>query len=726
MSGAIPPGYHRRVAPGRRTGTVDRPVIGASWAVPIAVGVASVAALASVGGSGGPLLGPASVAAAVLAGAAVAGPWLVAAFGYGRLAGVPLLGSDAVSGPARFAIGLSIVLAAGHLAGLLGWLNTVGAWAVASPGLGAAAWSITRGRRVARCRRPRARRARWDVVALRSIAAVSLAVGIVAASNPPGWLWGSEYGGYDALSYHLPLPRQWLEMGRVWPVRTNVYSFLPSHLEAAFAMGGALTAAPVGRGDLLAGGGWRLLGIQQFHLALLVITAWLTARAARTLARSCGVPIVARGTVAAAAGALVIVTPWSVVVGSLAYNEMGVTALAAGALLVALDRRAVRQRRVWMSGSAAGWLVGLASGVKPTALLLVGPVVGVSLLWRRRAGAWPALVGAGVIAGLGALAPWLMRNWMETGNPVFPFADGLLGTGHWTEAQHARWDAAHSAELGAVDRLRLAVWTDPEAGGGAPAVERHRGMSNPQWGLLWPAAAAGVAALSARLRTRGAAGVLGLGLAGGLVVWLGLTHIQSRFLVPLLVPAAIAAGLGVGVGVGRGRGGAGPVGAAALLVLCVWQASASVVLFLGQREGRPNALLAIGPAFFTGEGLPADLAADTPERYVNRLLPEGSRVLLVGGATPLYFEASVVSSTTWDRTPLHAVADERVSRWSGRLMDLGVTHALVDFAELARLRSSGYWDERLSDERLRAWLRSGAEAVREWPGSGRVLFELRR
>ena len=692
--------------------------------------------LASVGGSGGPVIGIASVAAAALAGAAIAGPWLAAAYGYGRLIGVPLLGrcygGGRASAPGRFAVGAAVMLALGHLIGVLGLLTPAGAWAVVLPGAGAAVWSIARDRRGGRARPARPARTRWVVVAVRSVAAVALAVGIVAASNPPGWLWGSEFGGYDALSYHLPLPREWLRDGRIWPTRASVYSFLPSHLEAAYAVGSALTFAPVGEGDLLAGGGWRLLGIQQFHLAFLVVTAWLTARAARGFAALSGVAVRARGVIGAAAGALVIATPWPVVVGSLAYNELGVTAMAAGALVIALDRRrngAVRGAAV--RGGAVGWLVGIASGVKPTALLLIGPVAGLALLWKRTPRAWVALVGVGMVAGVVALSPWLVRNGMATGNPVFPFADGLLGTGHWTAAQHERWDAAHTAGGGAIERLRLGVWTDPaattEGGVGAPAVERHRGMSNPQWGLLWPAVGAGLVVLCAARRTRGAGVVLGGGLAAGLVAWLWLTHIQSRFLVPLVVPASIVVALAMGAGGWRGRGFV-RTGLVFWLVvgLIVWQAAATVTIFLSQRDGRANLLLGVGPAFYTGEGLPAGVVGDSPARYVNRRLPDDARVLLVGGATPLYFERPMVYATAWDRSPLHALLDDPARGWSGRLIDMGITHALVDFSELSRLRASGYLDERLTPGAVRAWLEVGAEAVREWPGSGRVLFELRR
>ncbi|MEZ6319149.1 MAG: hypothetical protein R3B49_10435 [Phycisphaerales bacterium] len=67
------------------------------------------------------------------------------------------------------------------------------------------------------------------------IVAVPIGVLVVACASPAGWLWDSEFGGFDALAYHLELPQEWMQRaGRVWPVDHNVYSYLPSYVEAAY------------------------------------------------------------------------------------------------------------------------------------------------------------------------------------------------------------------------------------------------------------------------------------------------------------------------------------------------------------------------------------------------------------------------------------------------------------------------------------------------------------
>jgi len=46
----------------------------------------------------------------------------------------------------------------------------------------------------------------------------TIAIVILAACSAPGWLWATEFGGYDVLSYHLQLPREWYDAGRIVPL----------------------------------------------------------------------------------------------------------------------------------------------------------------------------------------------------------------------------------------------------------------------------------------------------------------------------------------------------------------------------------------------------------------------------------------------------------------------------------------------------------------------------
>jgi hypothetical protein len=85
-----------------------------------------------------------------------------------------------------------------------------------------------------------------------------------------------------------------------------------------------------------------------------------------------------------------------------------------------------------------GILAGLAGGSKIMGLLIPALVgLGVlAVLFRRRAALGRA---AGVSLTYGALvlvllSPWYVRNWVETGNPLFPFGQKLFAGAHWSVA----------------------------------------------------------------------------------------------------------------------------------------------------------------------------------------------------------------------------------------------------------------------------------------------------
>lgn len=75
---------------------------------------------------------------------------------------------------------------------------------------------------------------------------IGLACGIllVAAAVPPGMLWSTEFGGYDALSYHLQVPREWLVAGSMRPLEHLAYAGLPNFVEGAFMHLMALRSDP--------------------------------------------------------------------------------------------------------------------------------------------------------------------------------------------------------------------------------------------------------------------------------------------------------------------------------------------------------------------------------------------------------------------------------------------------------------------------------------------------
>lgn len=548
------------------------------------------------------------------------------------------------------------------------------------------------------------------------------AVLLVASASPPGWLWTSEAGGYDALSYHLQLPMEWARApeeggaGRLRPLEHNVYSYLPGYVEAVYLhvnamLGGGLSGGgrPVG---LLGMQGLGLLVCHFIHAGMALLGAALTGRAAWMLLTGAGLvrhAAWAGGLSAAAA----ITTPWLIVVGSLAYNEAGVVLLFAGAILAAGDELATP----WRRGLAVGLLVGAACGCKPTALYLIGPTAGLLLLAWLPGRARGVATLACVVGGALAFGPPLVRNALAGGNPVFPAGTAVFGRAHWTPEQVARFRAAHAPD--APPLAQLARLLDTRGDPGAPlAPDRQpRGLFHEQWSVLFPAGLIGLGLMLLRPGLRAAAGIMLLGIAGAAGWWAVASHGQSRFLLPLVVPLSIALGCAAAVLAGdratirRGallgvrRVGVVVVGSVPLLMSATaWS------IFLVERGGMPNLMLATWAEPWLGESLRRELLAlDEPWRwavidesetirsrppqvYVNLLVDPTQTVYLLGDATPLYFTGRVLYHTTWDRSPLGDAVErfpEAPAAWRRALHQRGVRWVLHNPRELERLWASG-------------------------------------
>jgi hypothetical protein len=733
--------------------------------------IAGVIALSCVGLMPGTdrWLGPFSALSLLLYAGSIAGAYLLGAFGLGRPLAALLAPRSTNTLWIQLGLGLAAMLWLSHALGVLGLLSGPGmrpraiGWGAVGVGALLAADQVVRGP---------LRPERWPVIpASAMLWAPGLALLAVAASNPPGGVWSSgssEFGAFDALSYHLQLPKEWAAGTRVWPTDHNVYSYLPSLVEAAYLhlgtmmVGSPNVADPVDR--MLGGEGNWVIACQYLHAGLAALGSLLTARAAWMLARRCDAPERSATALGIVAGAFVLCTPWVLVTSSLPYNEAGMLALGAAGALIALDT----DLAPWARGAAAGLAVGVACGCKPTALFMVGPLVGLLLVGHERMCRLPGLIGAGVVAGLSAIGPWLARNWLACGNPVFPFAPGIFGSGRWTPEQIERHARNHHAppEVGVGERIGRLFSED--------------GLRHGQWGIALVVVALALAAAIAWPKSRRAGVLLGLALAVQAACWMMLTHLQSRFLLPMLTTGSLLVALG-GSGlvawVGRSGRGAGAGGrmrglaTAAIVVLALAplsQAVRSTTLFLEQNAGMPNRLLFLGVGVLTGLSGESSLAsaraseraqvlADAgPIQYVNLGIrpqtTEDAGVYLLGDSTPLYYlgatgdeggsgrasgSSPVVYATTWD-TPLLARADEGgkrdPDRWSAYLRRRGIRYVLVNFEELHRLiDTSRYYDPSISMATVTDWIASPGShlrSVRAWrePGMGALrgleLFEI--
>jgi len=219
---------------------------------------------------------------------------------------------------------------------------------------------------------------------------------------------------WDGLSYHLAAPAIWLREGRIGYIPFMHHSNFPFVIEMQY-----LWAMGVGMG---AG------GAKVFHWATLLITLW----GILAFARRAGFA----GTWAAASFVAVPVVLWE---STVAYADLATTAYTLLCLLAAWNAAAeedVSIRRRWLV--LAGLMGGLALGTKMTALGSVG-LLALLLLWemvRRRQVRFAEIAGCVVLAVLVG-APWYLKTYIYTGNPVYPFFYEIFGGRNWT-AENAR------------------------------------------------------------------------------------------------------------------------------------------------------------------------------------------------------------------------------------------------------------------------------------------------
>ena len=514
---------------------------------------------------------------------------------------------------------------------------------------------------------------------------------LVAASVAPGWLWSSEFGGYDALSYHLELPKEWFLLGRaVGPTEGNVYSALPSFVESAFLQ------LMVMRGNPIDGA----YACQWWSVGATLATAFVIARLARGVFGE-GVP----------AALVFLATPWTTVVGTMAYNDMyPCLALATGWLLagpVPSEERRLDAR----TAAALALLAAAAFGAKPSSILFTAlPLAAVAWSVGGRHGGIRNFRHAPLVIGVGLvlLSPWLVRNQLAYGSPTFPFLSGVFGAGPWSAEQLQVFLGAHgrpeASLLPSLSSLAL-VWQQ-WIGYGFGAAPAPNEPWFPLWGLLPLLGIAGILATAKAPAAEGRrwwaliALVMLVLMVGG---WLTATHIKSRFLLPSAVPLALgAAALLRLVAVHWGARWAAGLAVAALLLPAFAFAREPV---RGTLQLGAPALLVDGMGQRTGEMLAKALPELPPEQreaalkqadsafVINYLLPADARLLAVGFSTPFYILRPLSWSTVWDRGAFDRVIDAAPgtpAAWGPRLRAEGFTHVVIDPVMLEVWMRSGW------------------------------------
>ena len=206
----------------------------------------------------------------------------------------------------------------------------------------------------------------------------------------------------DELTHHLAIPALYVRAGRVLEVPFADQAYYPMLLEMFYTP--------------LVAHGWESVA-KLLHLGFGIATAALVFA---YLQGRTSTPV------ALLSALLLISTPTVTVLAASAYVDLGLLFYTAVALIALLRWSETRRASYFV---IAGLGAGCGASVKYNGVLLIVLLALVVLLLARERG---ALVAVGLSCAFGAISllpmlPWLAKNAMETGNPIFPLFNAALG-----------------------------------------------------------------------------------------------------------------------------------------------------------------------------------------------------------------------------------------------------------------------------------------------------------
>lgn len=519
---------------------------------------------------------------------------------------------------------------------------------------------------------------------LRAGMAIAIAAMVLVAVGPPS--------DWDSLMYHLRVPQQLLDAGRLAVPEDNFHVAL-------------VNAAQFSTLPLVAVGSFSGPAIVQVLMATLVLAATFA------LARRSGL-----GTDGGWVAVLCVLgSPIVLLVAVTARIDVTLMLALVAAHLVALDARETEDLR---TSALLGLLLGIAVATKPQAGAYAVALLPV-MTWRR-ARAARALATTVLVAGCTFL-PWAIKNQLLVGAPFYP-----LGAPGWFQPWLAELYGSRvippSIETSVLEvlpgaRERFSLWTfflDPQR----LTIETEGRWYAPTVALvLLPLAIA-------RVRVRAAAvAVAGVGVAYFVFATVPFGAINLRYLMPAL-PA-----LGVGVAVAvepvlvawRARG------ARILPLVAVMVVVFGSIAALTHRLLQPPVLLrhAFGLAtarevFAAHPDGPVRLLL-APAEAVARHVPASGRVLLVNESRGLAFSRPVLADVLLSNWPFVAQSPAAAAC----LRDTDITHLLVNTRSRQFYRDRGATPRELGDEALTQFRERCVSRIPFANGTAE-LWELRR
>jgi hypothetical protein len=455
---------------------------------------------------------------------------------------------------------------------------------------------------------------------------------------------------YDLQVYHLLAPAQFLKAGSLTHIPWNVQTNSPLALQLTLGMSLVLD------------------GSGQLAKLLYAIFGCLFCAGVFELIRPAG------RRPALLATLFVLCYPEFWIMQTLGVVDM---AIAGFIIFGAIWLRQAVKNQSWEPAILSGIAFGLANGsryqsavltaVFAVAILTEAPRLWRSSSWRRR-----TIAQLAVVAGLALLfvAPWIIRNGVDTGNPVYPLLQATLGGSEWSAVQASQVRAETlGPPLAAFSTMQKFI---------SPVRLLFASPSNGWFGAVLLCGA--LAALVSRRRELMMSASLGL---AGLLVWglirpaAGVALLRYNAAAIVFIVAATGAVLGSG-SLSAMRGPA---------IAVVLAGVSFIVAMFHLQNLIPAAQVLVNPEIWEAireNNVPAWSAFSFANEHLD---PAHNKILVIGETRGFWLQIPYVAPSAFNGPQLDALfgGNSNPEVWRQSLARMGITHLLISYPEFQRL-----------------------------------------
>lgn len=452
---------------------------------------------------------------------------------------------------------------------------------------------------------------------------------------------------YDALVYHLALPKLFLLEGRILPTNNMIFSGVPLGTEMIYGLSLALADERLAK----------------------IVNCGIGVAIALTIYRWCRIR--ANSKCALIGAALFYMSPMVIFENWAAQIELAwtfYTLLSVMALMEATHETdaALSRRRLVLAGMLAGFAV--STKYNALAYLIVLPI---PLLQRTADGRhdMAAFVRRTMMfwgIALFVASPWFLKNWYFYGNPAYPFLQWMFPHGLQLELTSFVSETRRNLLLAATTWVGLRdffldLWIHDWP------MDSYMGLPI-KFSLPW--------IVLSRWRSAEHGGLFSV-IAGLWLVWALQTRLP-RYLYPALPLVCMLGALAIMRAESpRLLRGLAVAGSCFLLLhslqgaIASWYKQGLWAVTFGKAT-KDEYLLASHPSFFE--------SSYAGVRFINAALRPDARVLFIGDERGFYCERRFVAASVYDRNPIVELANESsaLAGFQKMLGSAGISHLLLN------------------------------------------------